>query len=65
MATRNRSIMKTITFRALATITTMAFVWIFTGSLLLTGVIGGLEIVSKLVIYYLHERLWNRISWGK
>lgn len=65
METQRRSIAKTLSFRIIATATTMVLVWIFTGSLTLAGVIGGLEMVSKLLIYYFHERLWNRISWGR
>jgi uncharacterized membrane protein len=27
--------------------------------------IGGVEIVTKMILYYLHERLWDRVSWGR
>ena len=57
--------MKTITFRILATITTMIIVYAFTGSLILMGIIGGLEVITKLFLYYFHERMWDKISWGK
>ena len=60
-----RSIAKTITFRILATITTMVLVFIFTGSLELAGTIGALDIVSKLALYYFHERAWIHIAWGR
>ena len=65
MATRKRSIMKTITFRIIATITTMAFVLIFTGSLEIAGIIGVLEVVAKSILYYAHERVWSMTSWNK
>jgi uncharacterized membrane protein len=64
METQARSIAKTFTFRIIATITTMVLVLIFTGDLTLAGVVGVLDLISKLIIYYLHERVWNRISWG-
>lgn len=64
MDTRKRSIAKTFTFRIIATITTMVLVLVFTGNFALAGVIGVLDLVSKLIIYYLHERVWNKISWG-
>ncbi|UCE36421.1 MAG: DUF2061 domain-containing protein [Thermoplasmata archaeon] len=64
MDTQKRSIAKTFTFRILATITTMVLVLIFTGDLALAGVVGILDLVSKLLIYYVHERVWNKISWG-
>jgi adenylylsulfate kinase len=60
-----RSIMKSITFRILATITTMILVYIFFGRLDLAAVIGALEIVLKLILYFFHERAWDRVSWGK
>ena len=37
----------------------------FFGRLDIAVVIGGLEIVLKLILYYFHERFWNRVSWGK
>ena len=65
METRKRAITKTITFRIAATLTTMLIVFIFTNNLVLMGIVGVLEIISKLIIYYVHERAWNRISWGR
>lgn len=60
-----RSIVKAITWRFLATLTTMILVFIFTGSLALAGSIGIFDVIIKLMVYYSHERAWNRISWGK
>jgi uncharacterized membrane protein len=60
-----RSVAKTITFRIIATITTMTLVVIFTGDWSLAGVVGILDLISKLIIYYFHERVWDRTSWGK
>ena len=65
METRKRSILKTISFRILASLTTIALVLIFTGDLSLAGTIGVIELVSKLIIYYLHERAWDIIPWGR
>jgi len=62
---RRRSIIKTLSWRVVATLTTTVIVLIFTGELLLAISIGSLEAVSKLVLYYLHERAWARINWGK
>jgi len=64
MDTRKRSIAKTITFRIIATLATIILVLVFTGSLTLAGTIGALDLVSKLIIYYTHERAWDKISWG-
>ena len=65
METRDRSIAKAISFRILATIATFAMVWILTGSLEFAGLVGGIDFVSKLILFYFHERAWNRIQWGK
>ena len=60
-----RSVAKSITWRILATLTTMILVYIFFGRLDLAVIIGGLEMLIKLILYYYHERMWNRVSWGK
>jgi uncharacterized membrane protein len=61
----SRSLAKAISWRFFATITTMVLVYIFTRQLVLSLSIGIFDIVSKLILYYLHERIWNRIYWGK
>ncbi len=63
--TNGRSIIKTISWRFLATITTAILVYLFTKDVDVALKIGGIEIILKLVIYYLHERMWNKITFGK
>jgi len=63
--TNMRSLVKSITFRILATVTTMILVYIFFQRLDLAAIIGGLEILIKLILYFFHERIWDRVSWGK
>jgi uncharacterized membrane protein len=65
MDTHKRSIVKTITFRVVASLDTMLLVYIFTGDFMIMGLVGSLEIISKIIIYYLHERVWSRFAWGK
>jgi len=60
-----RSLFKAFTWRIIATSTTMAIVAAFTGKLLLAGSIGIVESVSKMLLYYLHERAWNITRFGK
>jgi uncharacterized membrane protein len=43
----------------------MAAAYFLTGELLVAASIGGIEIVSKLLLYYWHERLWDKIQYGK
>lgn len=61
----SRSIAKAISWRVIATATTMVVVYIFTGNFLLTLGIGSLEATAKMLFYYMHERAWNEVSWGK
>ncbi len=63
--TQRRSVAKAITWRIVATSTTMAIVFGFTGKLLLAGGIGIVESISKILFYYTHERLWSRSTYGK
>ncbi|MBD3179992.1 MAG: adenylyl-sulfate kinase [Candidatus Latescibacteria bacterium] len=60
-----RSVMKTISWRFLATLTTFSLVWIFTGKIDTALTVGGLEVIIKMIIYFFHERGWNRIKWGR
>ena len=62
---RRRSIVKAITFRLLATATTMILVYFITGDLALANAIGVLDLTTKIVLYYAHDRIWERIKWGK
>ena len=52
------SIMKTFSWRIIATLTTIALAWIFTGSIETSLKIGGFEFFAKMLFYYLHERGW-------
>ena len=60
-----RSIAKAFTWRFIATLTTMVLVFVFTGKIELSLGIGALDLIIKLFFYYGHERIWNRVSWGK
>lgn len=60
-----RHIAKTITWRVIGTIDTMVLAWIITGDPLTGLKIGGVEVFTKMILYYLHERAWYRISFGK
>ncbi len=63
--TKNRSILKAISWRTWATITTAVIVFIFTGKFALAITIGCFEVVAKMVLYFFHERLWQKINFGK
>ena len=60
-----RSITKAISWRIIATLTTVIIVYALTKDIAITLGAGALDIVAKLIAYYLHERAWNMIRWGK
>lgn len=62
MVSKSRHILKTITWRIIGTIDTIVLSWLITGSLTLGFSIGGVEIVTKMFLYYLHERAWYKFS---
>lgn len=63
--TKKRSVLKAISWRTWATITTAILVFIFTGEFALAVTIGFLEVFAKMGLYFFHERLWQKISFGK
>lgn len=60
-----RTLIKTLTWRVIATLTTMILVYIFYRDFTIAGAIGMIEVVAKLIVYYIHERLWDRVRYGK
>ncbi len=61
----SRSIVKAITYRLLITAATGIVVWIFTGDVALTTTITITTTISNSILYFIHERIWNKIKWGK
>ncbi|HIF10145.1 MAG TPA: DUF2061 domain-containing protein [Sneathiellales bacterium] len=61
---RLRSFSKTLTWRTVATLDTFVISYFITGSVSWAGSIAGIEVATKVVFYYLHERLWESSSWG-
>ena len=60
-----RSVLKAVSWRTLGTLDTFAISWFFTGRVEIAGSIAGLEILTKIAWYYLHERVWAAITWGR
>tara|TARA_R100001015_G_C4517813_1_gene87651 strand:+ start:124 stop:360 length:237 start_codon:yes stop_codon:yes gene_type:complete len=63
-ASKSRSLIKTISWRIVGTLDTMFLGWIITGSPLVGLKIGALELITKFVLYYLHERAWVKCKYG-
>lgn len=61
----SRSVLKSISWRIIGTLDTILISYIITGAWSFAMSIGAIELVTKMGLYIVHERLWNRISWGK
>tara|TARA_B100000780_G_scaffold137263_1_gene96090 strand:+ start:450 stop:656 length:207 start_codon:yes stop_codon:yes gene_type:complete len=62
---KKRTLVKTMTWRVIASLTTFLIAWILTGDLLIGVSIGSIEALAKILLYYYHERIWNNINWAK
>jgi uncharacterized membrane protein len=62
MVSYKRHIAKTISWRIIGTIDTMLLSWFVTGSWKMGVAIGGIEVMTKMILYFLHERAWYRFS---
>ena len=62
---RKRSLIKSITWRTLASLDTFIIAWFVTGKPSWAGTIAMFEVLTKTFLYYFHERGWNYILWGK
>ena len=63
-SSNKRHILKTFSWRAVGTIDTFILGWIITGNPLTGLKIGGAEIITKMLLYFGHEKLWYRINFG-
>jgi uncharacterized membrane protein len=60
-----RSIVKAISWRATGTVDTVVISFLITGQMKWALSIGFVELFTKVALYYMHERIWNRISFGR
>ena len=60
-----RSILKAVSYRLLAAITTTTIVFVFTRKIALSLGIGAVEAAAKVICYYIHERMWSFIGFGQ
>jgi uncharacterized membrane protein len=60
-----RSLMKAVSWRAVGSIDTFTISFFMTGKVSLAGSIAAVEVVTKILIYYLHERAWAVVPWDK
>ena len=60
-----RSLLKMVTWRVSGTLATVVLVFLFTHEPLVALSIGGLEALAKMALYFFHERIWDRIKFGR
>lgn len=60
-----RSLAKAVSWRVTGTIDTFLIAWLITGQALIASGIAFTEIMTKIVLFWGHERVWNRVAWGK
>ena len=60
-----RSVVKAISWRTVGTIDTMIVSFFITGNLVMAVSIGSIEVLTKMFLYYLHERAWDKTNFGR
>jgi uncharacterized membrane protein len=62
---RLRSLIKAVTWRVVGSLDTFSLSFIVTGSARNAASIATVEVLTKVALYYLHERVWRRVAWGR
>ena len=65
MDSNTRSIAKAVSYRILGSLSTGAIVFFLSGDLKVSAGVGLLDVFVKMGLYYLHERIWNHVSFGR
>lgn len=60
----SRSIVKAISWRIIGSTAAIIIAYLVTGSLAASSTIGILHLISNTLLYFIHERIWNKIKWG-
>lgn len=63
--TSSRSLAKTVSWRITGSGATFAISWIVSGSWQMAGSIAIVQLTVNTLLYFVHERVWNRIRWGR
>jgi uncharacterized membrane protein len=60
-----RSFVKAYSYRCCGTLTTIVISYIITGKMVVSLAIGATEMIIKPFVYWMHERVWSRVKWGR
>ena len=63
--TNRRSLIKTISWRITGSSATFLIAYLISGDLNVSGTIAVIQLTANTILYYVHERVWNKIKWGK
>lgn len=63
--TKARSFTKSLSYRIFGTLSSFAVAYVLTGNATLSSLIALWETIVKVGIYYWHERIWDKVSWGR
>jgi uncharacterized membrane protein len=65
MDKQKRSLLKTLTWRVTGSGATFLIAWLISADLAAATGIASIQLVANTILYYIHERVWNKIDWGK
>lgn len=60
-----RSIAKAVSWRVIGTLDTLLISYLLTGEVAIAASIASIDFITKMFLYFFHERLWNKVNWGK
>lgn len=60
-----RSVAKAVSWRIIGTLDTLLISYLLTGKVAIAASIASIDFITKMFLYFFHERIWNKISWGK
>jgi uncharacterized membrane protein len=60
-----RSVAKAVSWRIIGTLDTLFISYLLTGKAVLAFSIASVDFVTKMFLYFFHERIWNKVTWGK
>ena len=62
MVSYKRHIAKTISWRIIGTLDTFTISWLLTNDITIGAAISGIEFITKMILYFFHERIWYKLS---
>ena len=65
MDTARRSLVKTVSWRLTGSGATFLISYLIAGNFAVAGTIAVIQLISNTLLYFVHERVWNRIRWGQ